>query len=218
MIDFEPGMKVAYLARISRLENREEEERLASQDNTVLTFIKDKKLLLTENHHYKEFGSAYIRPIADRQILQDILGAAKRREFQVLFIFKNDRLDRNDPVLCILYIRELNKYGVQVYSYSDNWLDCSDPIKQLMVFISLTMAKNESYNTSLRVKAKFASNLKEGKSIGGVPKDIIPQKDMDEIIRLDQLGYTMEDIMQDAKVPARWVKRVRSGERSIPTA
>ena len=118
---------------------------------------------------YVEAGvSAYKNSISQRVALQEILQRAKKKEFDILLVFKDDRISRlmNEAPL---YIMELKNYGVEVYSIVDGCIstEWNDFMGRLMLEFRYLVAEKSSYDTGIRVKNTAKELVKTGKFMGG---------------------------------------------------
>ncbi len=122
---------------------------------------------------YAEEGvSAYHAGSADRDVLQDVIRAAARHQFDVLLVFKADRLSRQALEYPVL-LAQLQRAGVTVISVADSpggrALQVEGQFDKLLRFIEGWQAETESYNTSIRVSAAMEQMARQGRWTGGTP-------------------------------------------------
>lgn len=165
--------RVAALVRVSTQrqarKHRDDEETLPVQREAIRRFAASHGWKITKE--YAEEGvSAWSNSSADREILQTVLADAKLGEFDVLAIFKYDRLSRVSleypTLLSLLY-----RLGVRVWSVADDGtgreLTIETQMDKLLRFVEGWQAEAESVNTSLRVKAKMRQMAERGVWTGG---------------------------------------------------
>lgn len=111
----------------------------------------------------KDIGSgARARPKRDA-----ILAAARRRELDVVLVWKLDRWGRSLPDL-VVTLRELAELGVGFVSITEA-LDFTTPTGRAMVGLLAVFAEFERDLLCERVKAGIAQARKEGRRIGRPP-------------------------------------------------
>lgn len=120
---------------------------------------------------YVEAGvSAYSNSAEDRDILQDAMRDAKARKFDVLLMWKGDRLSRRVTELPAI-IERLCEWGIEVWSVVDatggkRWT-ANNALELLM--LALEGFKNQSYSESIsiNVKTRMRQLVEQGKWWGG---------------------------------------------------
>jgi DNA invertase Pin-like site-specific DNA recombinase len=111
----------------------------------------------------KDVGSgARTRPKRD-----EILAAARRREIDVVLVWKLDRWGRSLPDL-VVTLRDLEGLGVGFVSITEA-LDFTTPTGRAMVGLLAVFAEFERDLLRERVKAGIAQARKEGRRIGRPP-------------------------------------------------
>ena len=167
--------RVAALLRVSTqrqaAKHRDDEETLPVQRSAVRRFVESRGWTLCDE--FAEEGvSAWKNTSEDRAILQEVLSAAKSGAFDVLVVFKYDRLSRLSleyPVL-LHYLRRL---GIPTWTVADDGsgreLAIDTPMDKLLRFVEGWQAEMESTNTSIRVSAKMRQMAEAGIWTGGRP-------------------------------------------------
>ena len=105
--------------------------------------------------------------------LDSLVRAAKRREIDVLVVWRLDRLGRNLRHL-ILLLDELAALGVAFVSLGEG-IDTSTPAGRLQLHVLGAIAEFERERIRERVRAGLARARKEGKRLGRPPKPIAPE-------------------------------------------
>ena len=125
-------------------------------------------------HSHGAEGWTYLRTYSDaglsgsntnRPALQELLAAARRHEFEMLVVFKLDRLARNQRDFLNL-LDELSNNGVEVASVSEPF-DTSTYMVRAMRNLLGVFAEMEREMISERTKAKMEASKQQGFYIGG---------------------------------------------------
>ena len=105
----------------------------------------------------------------DRESLNEILEMAKNDEFDVLAIWKLDRLTRSDPWESINYLRKLRQHDVVLYSHNHGFFDWNDR-RDFEILVRELLFSREWYS---RIKENAEDGqityLKQGKYPFGSP-------------------------------------------------
>ncbi|NMP24888.1 recombinase family protein [Sulfobacillus sp. DSM 109850] len=169
-------MRCAALYRVSTARqvtrDTETDETLPVQREAIRAFVRAHRDWSLVAEYSEEGVSAYRHASAERDVLQDVLSAANRREFDLLLVFKADRLSRQAfeyPVI----LAQLHRVGVTVMSVADvpggKTLEVEGQFEKLIRFIEGWQAETESYNTSIRVSAAMEQMARQGRWTGGTP-------------------------------------------------
>ncbi len=176
-MDPENLVRCAALVRVSTNKQaqrrNESDETLPVQRQAIRQFLQQYHQDWQLIEEYAEEGvSAYRNTSADRDVLQDVLLAASQRKFDVLLVFKADRLSRQAfeyPVI----LAQLRRYDIQVISVADapggRVLETEGQMDKLLRFIEGWQAETESYNTSVRVLEAMRQMAHQGRWTGGTP-------------------------------------------------
>ena len=103
----------------------------------------------------------------DRPQYQALLAAARKRQIDVVLVWRYDRFARSTQAL----VRALNEFhglGVDFISYQEN-IDTTTPQGELIFTVMASLAQFESALISERVKAGMARAKAQGKSISRAP-------------------------------------------------
>lgn len=165
--------RVRYLLRVSSDQQLEADGDLSVQRQIVLEYIAqhDEWFLDPdeEKREYFEPGvSGYRNKASNREVLQKIQRDAGNQEFDILVLYKDDRMGRlmwDTP----LYIMDLKKYGVDIYTVKDGRLtpDTDDVMSQMMLTFRYANAQKSSADTGMRVKDTAQKLVEKGKFMGG---------------------------------------------------
>src|SRR5262245_13528875 len=114
-------------------------------------------------------GAKDRRPALDR-----LLADARRRRFDVLVVWRLDRLGRNLKHL-VLLLEELQTLGTAFVSLGEG-IDATTPAGKLQMHILAAIAEFERGRIVERVKAGLARAKKEGKRLGRRPSAVTSEQ------------------------------------------
>lgn len=107
-------------------------------------------------------------PLAKREKLQEIFKMAENKEFDVLVVFKHDRLSRIQEEYPII-LSTLNKYGIRIFVALDGTEKKSPNAEDgLMNSVEGYTAAKESRNIKERVTSSHRVVIRQGKYRGGL--------------------------------------------------
>lgn len=162
--------KVRVLLRVSSDQQLEADGDLSIQRQIVHEYVNkhDDWYLDPDKEYFEGSQSAYKNTASERDELQKILYDAKKREFDILVLYKDDRIGRL-LLDTTQYIMELKKYGVDVYTVKDGCItpESEDVMGQLMLAIRFANAQKSSADTGLRVRDTAMKLVEHGKFMGG---------------------------------------------------
>ncbi|MDA8206042.1 MAG: recombinase family protein [Thermaerobacter sp.] len=148
------------------------DETLPVQREAIRSFVRAHPGWRLVKEYSEEGVSAYRHASADRDVLQDVLRAAARQEFDILLVFKADRLSRQALEYPVI-LAQLQRAGATVISVADvpggKNLEVEGQFEKLIRFIEGWQAETESYNTSIRVSAAMEQMARQGRWTGGTP-------------------------------------------------
>lgn len=126
--------------------------------------------VVAPEHVYSDEASG-AKGADERPALAALLQAAARGRFKAVFVWRLDRLSRDDTFRGGLQmIGELDRFGVALLSHGETWIDTAGPFRSVLVQISLTLASEERRVLITRTNAGIArarvKGTKSGKAIG----------------------------------------------------
>src|SRR5437773_1895072 len=148
-------MRVAVYARVSTLD-QEPENQLAE----VRRYADARGWTLTKEYVDHGISGAKER----RPALDTLLADAKRRRFDVLVVWKLDRLGRNLRHL-ITMLEEVQTLGIAFVSLNEG-IDATTPAGKLQMHILGAIAEFERFRIAERVKAGLLRAKAQGKRLG----------------------------------------------------
>lgn len=114
---------------------------------------------------YREFiDQGYSGSDTKRPAFQEMMNEAKKRKFDVLLVWKLDRLSRSMKDL-VMVLNELGGLGIDFVSY-DNNLDTSTPTGKLVFHVIGAVAEFEKDIIKERVRAGLENARRKGKKLG----------------------------------------------------
>ena len=117
---------------------------------------------------YREFiDNGYSGKNTARPALGEMMGEARRRKFDLVLVWKLDRLSRSLKDL-ITTLDELGHLGIDFISY-DNKIDTSSPTGKLVFQVIGAVAEFERNIILERVKAGLRNAKRNGKRLGRPP-------------------------------------------------
>ncbi len=161
--------RVRILLRVSSDQQLEADGDLGIQRQLDVECIKSHAdWILDKKEYFEGSNSGYKNAVADRDILQEIYQDAENHEFDILVVYKDDRLGRRMWEIGG-YIMALKSLGVDVYSVKDGFIspEANDIIGQMMLSMRYAMAQKSSSDTGMRVKDTAKKLVAQGKFMGG---------------------------------------------------
>ena len=161
--------KVRMLLRVSSNQQLEADGDLSIQREIVKEYIAKHEDWQLDDKEYFEGGiSGYKNAVSDRDVLQEALIDAQKREYDILVVYKDDRIGRRMWEIGA-YVMQLKNYNVDIYTTKDGCIspDSDDIMGQMMLALRYGNAQKSSSDTGQRVKDTAQKLVKQGKFIGG---------------------------------------------------
>lgn len=161
--------RVRILLRVSSDRQLDADGDLDVQRKLILDYIKKyPEWKLDDKEYFEGSNSGYSNSVADRDILQEAYVDAKKGEYDILTIYKDDRLGRRMWEIGS-YIMELKKAGVDVYTVKDGLIspEADDIMGQMVLALRYGNAQKSSSDTGMRVKDTAQKLVEQGKFMGG---------------------------------------------------
>ena len=157
------------LLRVSSNQQLESDGDLTVQRQLVLEYVRSHPDWILDEKEYFEGGvSGYKNSVADRDELQKALSDAEKGEYDILVVYKDDRLGRRTLEIPS-YILKLKTAGVMVYSVKDGCLlpEDNDSMDIVTLVLKYAVAEKSSADTGMRVKDTAKKLVQSGKFMGG---------------------------------------------------
>ena len=161
--------RVRMLLRVSSNQQLEADGDLSVQRQLVRDYISNQPdWQLDEKEYFEGSNSGYKNAVADRNILQEALQDAKAKEYDILVVYKDDRIGRRMWEIGA-YVMSLTSFGVDIYTVKDGCISPeSDDLRgQMMLALRYGNAQKSSSDTGMRVKDTAQMLVQKGKFMGG---------------------------------------------------
>ena len=192
---------VAIYARVST-----DRQTTDSQLNELRDFVRRAKWKV-----YREYiDNGYSGKNTQRPAYTEMLSDARYRRFDLLLVWKLDRLSRSLKDL-ITTLDELGHLGIDFVSY-DNQLDTSSPSGKLVFSIIGAVAEFERDIIGERVRAGLANARLKGKKLG---RPQIPKSDQKKIAILKNHGLSNRAIGRKLSIAESTVRNWLRVESNI---
>lgn len=160
--------RVRILLRVSSDQQLEADGDLNIQRTLVLEYIKNNPNWKFDKEYFEGSVSGYKNSVGERDELQQALKDAQNNEYDILVVYKDDRLGRR-MLEIPEYVMKLKKAGVIVYTVKDGRLTpkSDDSMDILGLILRYAVAQKSSSDTGLRVKDTAKKLVTQGKFMGG---------------------------------------------------
>jgi len=153
----------------------------------------------------KEVGSG----AAQRQMREQLIEAARRREIDVVLVWRLDRWGRSVADL-LATLQELEHLGVGFVSLTEA-LDLTTPAGRAMAGLLAVFAEFEREILRERVRAGLAHARQNGKRLG---RPLTAALHADQIRKLSRTGLSKSEIARQLKIGRTSVRRVLSSKKN----
>ena len=161
--------RVRMLLRVSSNQQLEADGDLSVQRDIVKDYIlKHEDWELDNKEYFEGSNSGYKNSVSDRDILQEVYKDAEAKEFDILVVYKDDRLGRRMWEIGG-YVMSLKTLGVDIYTVKDGCIspETDDIMGQMVLALRYGNAQKSSSDTGQRVKDTAQKLVKKGKFMGG---------------------------------------------------
>ena len=186
-------MRAGFDARVST----HDQQTLGLQSEAMATYIKNRGWVATRQ--IEDIGSG----AKDRPGRESLLKAARRREIDVVVVWRLDRWGRSLPDL-VVTLRELTDLGVGFVSLTEA-LDLTTPAGRAMAGMLAVFAEFEREILRERVRAGIAQARKEGRPHGR-PRTASLKRD--EVLRLKAERVSHSEIARRLRLGRTSVRRI----------
>jgi DNA invertase Pin-like site-specific DNA recombinase len=146
-------MKVAIYARISTTNKGQDAD---NQIQVLREFSKRMDYEIIMEYVDEISGGTSERPAFKRMFTD-----ASKRKFDLVLFWSLDRFSREGTRATIHYMEQLESYGVNFKSYTEQYIDSCGIFKDVVISLLSTLAKQEKIRISERVKAGLARSSKK---------------------------------------------------------
>lgn len=149
-----------------------------------------------------------------RRAFAELLGAAARREFDLVLFWSLDRFSREGMAQTVGYLQRLQAHDVDFHSYTEEYLATDNElVRNILLAVMSSLAKVESQRIGERTKAGLARARAHGKKLGRPP---LPAEKRARIERLRRADPE-RSIRSIAKAAGVAYETARSHLRSLAT-
>ena len=117
-----------------------------------------------------ELASEYVDEMtgsrSDRNRFLQMFEDARQRKFDIVLFWALDRFTREGVLETLNYLKQLNAYGVDWRSYTEQYLDSTGIFREAIIAILAALAKQERVRIQERVNAGLVRAKAEGKTLG----------------------------------------------------
>lgn len=157
------------LLRVSSNQQLEADGDLTIQRQLVKEYIEKFDDWKLDNKEYFEgSNSGYKNSVTDRDVLQEALEDARKHEYDILAVYKDDRIGRRMWEIGA-YVMQLKNLGVDIYTVKDGCIspENDDIMGQMILALRYGNAQKSSSDTGMRVKDTAQKLVQKGKFLGG---------------------------------------------------
>ncbi len=163
--------RVRTLLRVSTEQQLDPDGDLAVQRQLVSDYINLHEDWKFDGKEYFERGiSGYKNSVEDRNVLQEAYKDAENKEYDILVVYKDDRIGRRMWEIGA-YVMTLKNLGVDIYTVKDGCIspETNDIMGQMVLALRYGNAQKSSSDTGMRVKDTAQKLVAGGKFMGGKP-------------------------------------------------
>ena len=161
--------RVRILLRVSSNQQLEADGDLSVQRQLVTEYVNQHEEWVLDGAEYFEgSNSGYKNAVQDRDVLQQALQDAEKREYDILVAYKDDRIGRRMWEIGG-YVMQLKSFGVDIYTVKDGCIspENDDIMGQMILALRYGNAQKSSSDTGMRVKDTARKLVQQGKFMGG---------------------------------------------------
>lgn len=161
--------RVRMLLRVSSNHQLEADGDLSVQRQLVKEYVeKQIHWELDTKEYFEGSNSGYKNAVADRDVLQEALKDAQKREYDILVAYKDDRIGRRMWEIGA-YVMALKNNAVDIYTVKDGCIspENDDIMGQMVLALRYGNAQKSSSDTGMRVKDTAQKLVQKGKFMGG---------------------------------------------------
>lgn len=175
-------MRVAIYSRVSTNDGR---QTTANQTRQLREFCKRRGFEIVAEFADEASGGTGERPEFKR-----LFADAHKRLFDGVVFWSLDRFSREGVLPTLQRLEQLNAYGVEWVSYSEQYLDSTGPFKEAVVGIMAALAKQERVRISERTKAGLERAKAQGKTLGR-PRKVVDRR---KVVEARKAGASFGEI------------------------
>lgn len=160
-------IRASIYLRVSTEEQVLEGHGLDAQLSKCMAFIQSQGFTLLEEHIFRDEGLSGALPKSERPGLNNLVESAKRKEFDVIIVYKIDRLSRKLKVTVDI-AEELKLINVHIKSVTEPF-DTMTPFGMFMLNFLANNAEFEKETIRMRMTDGRTASAKKGNWVVGMP-------------------------------------------------
>jgi DNA invertase Pin-like site-specific DNA recombinase len=141
---------------------------------------------------------------SDRPAFKRLFEEASRKEFDLVLFWSLDRFSREGVLETLQHLQRLSSYGVEWYSFREEYLRSVGVFKEAVLAILAAIAKQERIRISERVQAGLSRARAQGKVLGRPRAAVRPER----VLALRGRGKSIRQIAAETGVSAMTVQRI----------
>jgi len=160
---------VRMLLRVSSNQQLEADGDLSVQRQLIKEYIElHDNWKLDGKEYFEGSKSGYKNTVMERDVLQQALQDAVNQEYDILVVYKDDRIGRRMWEIGA-YVMQLKSYNVDIYTVKDGCIspEADDIMGQMMLALRYGNAQKSSSDTGMRVKDTAQKLVQKGRFMGG---------------------------------------------------
>ena len=183
--------RVALYARVSTLDKGQDPE---TQLRPLREYAQRRGFAVVEEYVDQASGTS-----EERTHYKRMMAAAKKRQLDVVLVWRYDRFARSTQALVnalVNALKEFQSLGLDFISYQEN-IDTTTPMGELIFHVKVSLAQFESALISQRVRADMARAKAQGKHVA---RPSLAQAKQEAIAQLLSEGLSMNQVSMQLDV------------------
>lgn len=201
-------MRIAIYVRVSHKNRSEEEKKRSNQDyENQLLQLKDYVSRMKDWELVAEYADRMTGTTNNRPEFKKMFADAAQKKFDLLLFWSLDRFSREGVLDTLQYLKRLNNYGVEWWSYKEEYLRSLGVFRDAVLAILASIGQQESIRMSERTLAGLERAKAKGKTLGRRPR-----VDRQQVISLRKDGKSLREIANICKTTESSVCRILARE------
>ena len=192
-------MRIALYARVSTKDKGQDHE---NQLVELRKFVERRAADGWENA--REFVDKASGKNADRPAFRQMFEEASRKEFDLVLFWSLDRFSREGVTETLNHLQKLSGYGVEWFSYREEYLRSVGVFRDAVLAILAAIAKQERIRLSERVQAGLNRARAKGKVLGRPKAAVRPER----VLEMRRRGLSLRRIAAETGVSPMTIQRI----------